>query len=314
MICWQMRISFRCTPRSRTKRVTFSTRRAFQKRNPAYAIINCARGGLIDEAALASALQNGHIAAAALDVFEIEPLPEDSPLRAAPNLILTPHLGASTAEAQESVGIEIAQSIRAALLERDNPQRGQHAKPRRQNIVGHRPASSLRRETRTVSLASCAADAWTSLKINYSGKVNELETGPITRAVLKGFLQSAGGADIQRGERARVCRKSRIKVTETRLSAAGDYTDLVELSAAAEGKKPFQSVAHFSARRRELSASTAARVEARPHGVFLFWKIPIAGNRRPYWHIARRTQRQHRHYVVESKSSRRYRADDFEFG
>src|SRR2546421_1552967 len=80
-------------------------------------IINCARGGLIDETALASALQDRHVAAAALDVFEIEPLPDDSPLRAAPNLILTPHLGASTAEAQESVGIEIAQSIPAALLE-----------------------------------------------------------------------------------------------------------------------------------------------------------------------------------------------------
>src|SRR5438128_5459937 len=80
-------------------------------------IVNCARGGLIDEAALLKALQDAHVAGAALDVFEIEPLPEDSPLRAAPNLILTPHLGASTAEAQESVGIEIAQSIRAALLE-----------------------------------------------------------------------------------------------------------------------------------------------------------------------------------------------------
>ena len=80
-------------------------------------IINCARGGLIDEAALAQALQDGHVAGAALDVFEIEPLPADSPLRGAPNLVLTPHLGASTAEAQESVGIEIAQSIRAVLLE-----------------------------------------------------------------------------------------------------------------------------------------------------------------------------------------------------
>src|ERR1700681_3068770 len=80
-------------------------------------IINCARGGLIDETALASALQDRHVAAAALDVFEIEPLPDDSPLRAAPNLVLTPHLGASTAEAQESVGIEIAHSIRAVLLE-----------------------------------------------------------------------------------------------------------------------------------------------------------------------------------------------------
>src|SRR5438270_5594515 len=80
-------------------------------------VINCARGGLIDEAALAAALRSQHVAAAALDVFETEPLPNDSPLRDAPNLVLTPHLGASTAEAQESVGIEIAQSIRAALLE-----------------------------------------------------------------------------------------------------------------------------------------------------------------------------------------------------
>src|SRR5216110_126189 len=80
-------------------------------------IINCARGGLIDETALANTLQDRHLAAAALDVFEKEPLPNDSALRSTPNLILTPHLGASTAEAQESVGIEIAQSIRAALLE-----------------------------------------------------------------------------------------------------------------------------------------------------------------------------------------------------
>src|SRR5438094_10566474 len=64
-------------------------------------IINCARGGLIDEAALAQALRDGQVAGAALDVFEIEPLPADSPLRGAPNVVLTPHLGASTAAAQE---------------------------------------------------------------------------------------------------------------------------------------------------------------------------------------------------------------------
>src|SRR5260370_15066817 len=83
-----------------------------QKTKRGVRIINCARGGLIDETALARALQDQHVAAAALDVFEQEPLPENSPLRAVPNLVLTPHLGASTAEAQESVGIEIAQSIR----------------------------------------------------------------------------------------------------------------------------------------------------------------------------------------------------------
>ena len=80
-----------------------------QKTKRGVRIINCARGGLIDEAALVQALQDGHVAGAALDVFEVEPLPADSPLRGAPNVVLTPHLGASTVEAQESVGIEIAQ-------------------------------------------------------------------------------------------------------------------------------------------------------------------------------------------------------------
>src|SRR5207249_2734719 len=88
-----------------------------QKTKRGVRIINCARGGLVDEAALLKALQEAHVAGAALDVFEVEPLPVDSPLRSASNLVLTPHLGASTAEAQESVGIEIAQSIRAVLLE-----------------------------------------------------------------------------------------------------------------------------------------------------------------------------------------------------
>ncbi|MEK7388371.1 MAG: phosphoglycerate dehydrogenase [Elusimicrobiota bacterium] len=74
-------------------------------------LINCARGELIDEAALASALKQGVVAAAALDVFSSEPLPPGSPLRSAPNLIMTPHLGASTAEAQSRVATELAQAV-----------------------------------------------------------------------------------------------------------------------------------------------------------------------------------------------------------
>ena len=74
-------------------------------------LVNCARGELIDEAALAAALLDGRLAGAALDVFSSEPLPAESPLRGAPNLILTPHLGASTAEAQSRVATELAQSV-----------------------------------------------------------------------------------------------------------------------------------------------------------------------------------------------------------
>jgi D-3-phosphoglycerate dehydrogenase len=82
-------------------------------------IVNTARGALIDDAALVKALESGQVAAAALDVFETEPLPAASPLRKAPNLVLTPHLGASTREAQSRVALEIAESVRDALLKGD---------------------------------------------------------------------------------------------------------------------------------------------------------------------------------------------------
>jgi phosphoglycerate dehydrogenase-like enzyme len=78
-------------------------------------IINVSRGGVIDEAALARALTEGRIAGAGLDVYETEPLPPDSPLLTAPNVVLTPHLGASTSEAQIQVALEVATGLRAAL-------------------------------------------------------------------------------------------------------------------------------------------------------------------------------------------------------
>src|SRR5438874_3971538 len=158
-------------------------------------IINCARGGLIDETALANALQDRYVAAAALDVFEIEPLPDDSPLRAAPNLILTPHLGASTAEAQESVGIEIAQSIRAALLEGTirNAVNMPNLDAKTLAIIGPhlRFGEKLGR-----FLSQIAPKRSETLNINYSGKVNEVDTTAITRSILKGFLQTAGGSEV----------------------------------------------------------------------------------------------------------------------
>ena len=230
-------------------------------------IINCARGGLIDENALGQALQDRHVAAAALDVFEIEPLPEDSALRDAPNLVLTPHLGASTAEAQEGVGIEIAQSIRAALLEGTirNAVNMPSLDAKTLSVIGPHLRFG---EKLGKFLSQVAPRRVDELKINYSGKVNELETGPITRAVLKGFLQNAGGTDVNEVNAPAFAESLGLKVTETRLSAAGDYTDLVELSADAEGKTVSVGGAFFGATPRIVSVNSRP-VEARPHGVIL---------------------------------------------
>ena len=230
-------------------------------------IINCARGGLIDETALVAALQNQHVAAAALDVFEVEPLPEDSPLRNAPNLILTPHLGASTAEAQESVGIEIAQSIRAALLQGTirNAVNMPSLDAKTLSIIGPHLRFG---EKLGQFLSQVTPRRVDELRINYSGKVNELDTGPITRAVLKGFLQNAGGADVNEVNAPAFAESLGLKITETRLSAVGDYTDLLELSADAEGKTVSVGGAFFGATPRIVSVNSRP-VEARPNGVIL---------------------------------------------
>jgi len=92
---------------------------ALSKLRPGAYLVNAARGGVVDEAALYDALTSGHLAGAALDVFEDEPLPPENPLRSLDNVVMTPHLGASTEEAQQNVALEIAEAVRDAILEGD---------------------------------------------------------------------------------------------------------------------------------------------------------------------------------------------------
>jgi D-3-phosphoglycerate dehydrogenase len=238
-----------------------------QKTKCGVRIINCARGGLVDEAALLKALQDGHVAGAALDVFEVEPLPADSPLRSAPNLVLTPHLGASTAEAQESVGIEIAQSIRAALLEGTirNAVNMPNLDAKTLAVIGPHLRFGEKLGRFLSQIAPRRADF---LNINYSGKVNEADTTAITRAVLKGFLQIAGGSEVNEVNAPAFAETLGLKVSESRLSAPGDYTDMLELSAVGEGKTVSVGGAFFGATPRIVSINSRP-VEARPHGVVL---------------------------------------------
>src|ERR1700746_3431173 len=198
-------------------------------------IVNCARGGLIDEQALFEALKSGQIAAAALDVYETEPPPAEFPLRTLSNVVFTPHLGASTAEAQESVGIEIAEAIRSVLLEGviRNAVNVPNIDAKTLAVIAPYLAfgEKLGRFLRQVAPKRCE-----TLSINYSGRVNEFETSPISRYILKGFLEEAGGGEVNPVNVTSLAQRLGLKTVETKDSATGEFTDLVDLQAAGRGE------------------------------------------------------------------------------
>jgi len=228
-------------------------------------IVNCARGGLIDELALIESLKSKHIAAAALDVFEQEPLPADSPLRSAPNIIFTPHLGASTAEAQEGVGIEVAEQIRAYLLDGEirNAVNSPSIDAKTLAIIGPHLALG---EKLGRFLSQIAAKRCDGLNINFSGKINEVDTTAVTRSILKGFLSQAGGGEVNVVNAPAFAEGLGLKVTESRDSALSDYAELIELTAA--GETGWVSVAGtFFGNSPRIVKINGRHVEAKPEGV-----------------------------------------------
>src|ERR1700676_3245453 len=230
-------------------------------------IVNCARGGLIDELALLEALKSGQIAAAALDVYETEPPPADFALRALPNVVFTPHLGASTAEAQESVGIEIAEAIRSVLLEGviRNAVNVPNIDAKTLAVIAPYLAfgEKLGRFLRQV-----APKRSEMLTINYSGKVNEFETSPISRYILKGFLEEAGGGEVNAVNVTSLAATLGLKTVETKDSAAGEFTDLVELQAVGHGETVSVAGTFIGASPRIVRIN-GRHVEARSVGVLL---------------------------------------------
>jgi D-3-phosphoglycerate dehydrogenase len=169
---------------------------AFAKMKPKTCIVNCARGEIVVEADLIAALDSGKVAAAAIDVFAIEPLPENHPFRKHPGITLTPHLGASTAEAQEKCGIEVAEVITAYLLtgEVRNAVNLPYLDAKTYEQV--KPYMTLGEKLGKM-LAQLAPPQVDRLHITYGGKAQELPNiDPVTRAILQGFLSRAAVKDL----------------------------------------------------------------------------------------------------------------------
>lgn len=228
-------------------------------------IINCARGGLVTESDLADAVKSGHVAAAALDVFEKEPLPTDSPLRQLPQLVLTPHLGASTFEAQESVGIEVAEQIRDALI--DGAIRNAVNMPN----MDARTAAFLRPYIKLGVrmgrlLTQLAPKRMEGLLIHYTGKVNEHDTTPITRAILKGLLTNVGGNEVNEINAPRFAESLGLKVQETKDSTPCDFAELIRAEVVADHTTYEVSATLFGNRPRIVSVNGYA-LEAMPDGI-----------------------------------------------
>jgi D-3-phosphoglycerate dehydrogenase len=169
---------------------------AFARMKPKVCLVNCARGEIIVENDLLAALDSGKLAAVALDVFATEPLPADHAFRKHPAITLTPHLGASTQEAQEKCGIEVAEVIAAYLLtgEVRNAVNLPYLDARTYEQV--RPYLTLG-EKLGKFVAQLAPPQVDRLHITYGGKAQELpNVDPITRAILMGFLSRASVKDL----------------------------------------------------------------------------------------------------------------------
>jgi D-3-phosphoglycerate dehydrogenase len=200
---------------------------------PTAFLVNVARGGVVDEAALAEALHAGHIAGAALDVFGNEPLEAESPLRRAPNIVLTPHLGASTTEAQELVATEIADAVRAALAD------GDLSRALNAPAIGSetlRALGPLFRLGRSLGYLACALapGGVKRVDVRYAGASDEA-LKPLTAYTLIGLLEDVLGADqVNFVSAAHLAQQRGIEVARTRLSRHADYAEYVEIGVEAE--------------------------------------------------------------------------------
>jgi D-3-phosphoglycerate dehydrogenase len=190
---------------------------------PTARLVNCARGGIIDESALAEAVENGVIAGAGLDVFATEPLSADSPLRAVERgLVLTPHLGASTEEAQENVAIDVAEQIRDVLL--GLPARSAVNIPGLSAEIMERLKPHLQLAETLGLLVSQLADGQVEeLEVRLQGEFSEHPSQPLVVAALKGLLSNALGERINYVNASLEAKARGIHVLEVKDDATRDF-------------------------------------------------------------------------------------------
>ena len=230
-------------------------------------IINCARGGIINETDLYDAIVSGKVAGAALDVFEKEP-PENNPLLSLDNFICTPHLGASTKEAQENVAVAVAEQIVDYLI---------HGTIRHAVNFPSIPADQVARLQPYINLAEklggFAAQMFeggvTEITIEYRADAAQINTAPVTIAAIKGFLNPILLETVNFVNAPVIAKERGIEVKETKSTDEGDYQSMIALRVKAKGKESYVAGTLFSKKDPRIVYIDDFKVEIVPEGELL---------------------------------------------
>ena len=201
--------------------------RELARMRPGARIVNTSRGGLVDEAALAKAIEDGRIAGASLDVFAKEP-PGDSPLLHLEQVVATPHLGASTSEAQDKAGTSVAEMVRLALLGEFVPFAVNL--PTGEVSEAVRPFVPLAVRLGRI-LVGLAEGGIRAIECDFQGRIAEGDVSVLTLAILKGVLSGVVHEPVSYVNAPHIARERGIAVRETKSAESSDYVNLVSVRA-----------------------------------------------------------------------------------
>jgi D-3-phosphoglycerate dehydrogenase / 2-oxoglutarate reductase len=199
-----------------------------KRMKPSARLVNCARGGIIDESALVEALDRGLIAGAALDVFTQEPLPADSPLLRSEKIVVTPHLGGSTHEAQVGVAMDVAEQIVAVL----NGQSARYAV--NAPVIKPEAASTLLPYMELISKLGSIATQLSEgqlrgIEVTYAGEISSFDTTPLQVMAIKGLLQPVLDEPLNLVNAPVIAKSRGLNVAQRKTGEVANYSNLITI-------------------------------------------------------------------------------------